>query len=108
MAFGLAAANCDERPVGEFLVFSDGHDGYLADKDSSSVWWEKHRLEAPGIVVAATPQTSASFSRVGRTPLERCAAAIVHLFEKADDSSEDEARKLETIRHRIIRRVLLT
>ena len=29
-AFGLAPANCDERPIGEFLVASDGHDGYLS------------------------------------------------------------------------------
>ena len=30
--FGLAPANCDERPIGEFLVSYDGHDAYLADK----------------------------------------------------------------------------
>ena len=34
-AFGLAPANCDEQPIGEFLVFSDGHDAYLADKGFS-------------------------------------------------------------------------
>jgi hypothetical protein len=28
-SFGLAPANCDERPIGEFLVASDGHDAYL-------------------------------------------------------------------------------
>ena len=49
-----------------------------------------------------------AFSDADRAALERCAAAIAELFEKAGDSSEDEARKLETIRHRIIRRVLLT
>ena len=30
--FGLAPANCDERHIGEFLISSDGHGGYLADK----------------------------------------------------------------------------
>jgi hypothetical protein len=41
-AFGLAPANCDERPIGDFLVGCDGHDGYLADKGFSSVDWERH------------------------------------------------------------------
>jgi hypothetical protein len=58
-AFGLAPANCDERPIGEFLVASDGHDGYLADKGFSSVKWEKRWLEEHGAWVAATPQKSA-------------------------------------------------
>jgi hypothetical protein len=31
-AFGLAPANCDDRPIGEFLLISDGHHAYLADK----------------------------------------------------------------------------
>jgi len=35
--FGLAPANCDERPIGEFLVACDGHGGYLADKGFASV-----------------------------------------------------------------------
>jgi hypothetical protein len=58
-AFGLASANCDERPIGEFLVASDGHDGYLADKGFSSVEWERHWLKNYGALVAATPQKSA-------------------------------------------------
>ncbi len=57
--FGLAPANCDERPIGEFLVSSDRYDSYLADKGFSSVEWEKHWLESFGAVVAATPQRSA-------------------------------------------------
>jgi hypothetical protein len=57
--FGLAAANYDERPIGEFLVTSDGHDGYLADKGFSSVKWEQRWLEDYGALVAATPQKSA-------------------------------------------------
>ncbi len=36
-AFGLAPANCDERPIGEFLISSDGHDAFLTDKGFSSV-----------------------------------------------------------------------
>ena len=59
MAFGLAEANSDERPIGEFLVTSDDHDTYLADKGYSSVEWEKHWLETHGALVAATPQRSA-------------------------------------------------
>ena len=58
-AFGLAPANCDERPIGDFLVASDGHDGYLADKGFSSVEWERRWLEDYGALVAATPQKSA-------------------------------------------------
>ena len=55
-AFGLAPANCDERPIGEFLVSSDGHHSFLADKGYSSVGWEKRWLESFGALVAATPQ----------------------------------------------------
>jgi hypothetical protein len=58
-AFGLAPANCDERAIGEFLVSSDGHNRYLADKGFSSVEWERHWLETYGALVAATPQKSA-------------------------------------------------
>ncbi len=59
IAFGMAPANCDERPIGEFLVASDGHDGYLADKGFSSVEWERYWLKNYGALVAATPQKSA-------------------------------------------------
>lgn len=59
VAFGLAEANSDERPIGEFLVTSDGYDTFLADKGYSSVEWEKHWLETHGALVAATPQRSA-------------------------------------------------
>jgi hypothetical protein len=58
-SFGLAEANCDERPVGEFLVELDGHDTYLADKGFSSVAWEGHWLESYSAEVVATPQKSA-------------------------------------------------
>ena len=58
-AFGLAPANCDERPIGEFLIASDGHDGYLTDKGFSSVEWERYWLEDYGALVAATLQKSA-------------------------------------------------
>ena len=57
--FGLAPANCDERLIGEYLVASDGHDSYLADKGFSAVEWEKHWLKEYGALVAATPQRSA-------------------------------------------------
>lgn len=58
-SFGLAPANCDERPIGELLVSSDGHDAFLADKGFSSVEWERRWLEEYGALVAATPQESA-------------------------------------------------
>ena len=58
-AFGLAPANCDERAIGDFLIFSDRHDGYLADKGFSSVGWERHWLWRYGALVAATPQRTA-------------------------------------------------
>jgi len=57
-AFALAEANADERPIGEFLVASDGYDAYLADKGFSSVAWERHSLESYGALVVATPQKS--------------------------------------------------
>ena len=59
IAFGLAPANCDERPIGDFLVSSDGHDAFLAEKGFSSVDWEKHWLSTHEAMVAATPQKSA-------------------------------------------------
>jgi Transposase DDE domain len=58
-AFGLAEANSDERPIGEFLISSDGHDAFLADKGFSSLEWEKHWMGCYGALVAATPQESA-------------------------------------------------
>ena len=57
-AFDLYSANCDERPIGAFLVSSEGHDAYLADKGFSSVVWERRWLEEYGARVAA-PQESA-------------------------------------------------
>lgn len=58
-AFGLAEASSDERPIGEFLITSDGHDAYLADKGFSSLEWEQYWLETHEALVAATPQKSA-------------------------------------------------
>jgi hypothetical protein len=53
--FGLAPADCDERPIiGAFLVFSDGHDAYLADKGFLARVGEA--LEEYGAPVIATPQ----------------------------------------------------
>lgn len=57
-AFGLAPANYDERPLGGFLVSSDGHHTFLADKGFSSVEWERHWLENFGALVAATSQVT--------------------------------------------------
>src|SRR5918993_819195 len=59
MAFGLAEANSDERPIGDFLITSHGHDTYLADKGFSSLEWERHWLKSYVALVAATPQESA-------------------------------------------------
>jgi hypothetical protein len=58
-AFGLAPANSEERPIGEFLVAPDGHDAFLADKGFSSVAWERRWLKRYGALVAGTPQESA-------------------------------------------------
>ncbi len=57
-AFGLAPANCDERPIGDALIAQDRHDAYLADKGFSSVEWERYWLETYGALVAATPKNS--------------------------------------------------
>jgi hypothetical protein len=58
-AFGLTEADSDERPIGEFLVASDGHSAYLADKGFFSVDWERRWLVEYRALVAATPQKSA-------------------------------------------------
>src|SRR5215203_6181477 len=58
-AFGLAPANCDERPIGEFLISSDSHDSFLADKGFSSMEWERHWIQEHEALVAATPQERA-------------------------------------------------
>jgi hypothetical protein len=78
-AFGLAPANCDERPIGEFLVSSDGHDAYLADKGFSSVAWERRWLEEYGARVAAAPQESAKRAWPG--VVRRWAASKRQLIE---------------------------
>jgi len=86
-AFGLAEANCDERPIGEFLLTSDGHDAYLADKGFSSVDWERHRLESYGALVAATPQESAR--RAWPEKARRWAAGKRQLIEGVIDQLKD-------------------
>jgi hypothetical protein len=56
VAFGLAQASSDERPIGEFLISEDCHKAFLADKGFTGVEWEKHWLELYGALVAATPK----------------------------------------------------
>ncbi|MGH3668912.1 MAG: IS982 family transposase [Acidimicrobiia bacterium] len=58
IAFGLAEAAADERPIGEFLIQADGHGAYLADKGFSSMSWERHWLREHGALVAATPKNN--------------------------------------------------
>lgn len=57
-AFGLAPANCDERPIGDAMISCDRHDAYLADKGFSSLAWEKRWLEVYGTLVASTPKAN--------------------------------------------------
>jgi len=80
-AFGLAPANCDERPIGEFLIVSDGHDAFLADKGFSSVEWEKRWVEKFDALVAATPQKTAK--RAWPEEARRWAAGKRQLIEGA-------------------------
>jgi hypothetical protein len=87
MGFGLAEANSDERPIGEFLVSSDGYDAYLADKGFSSVDWEKHWLQKYGALVAATPQESAR--RAWPEQARRWAAGKRQLIEGVIDQLKD-------------------
>jgi hypothetical protein len=87
MGFGLAEANSDERPIGEFLVSSDGYDAYLADKGFSSVDWEKHWLQKYGALVAATPQESAR--RAWPEQARRWAAGKRQLIEGIIDQLKD-------------------
>jgi hypothetical protein len=87
MAFGLAEANSDERPIGEFLVAADGHDAFLADKGYSSAKWEKYWLEEYGALVAATPQESAR--RAWPEKARRWAARKRQLIEGVIDKLKD-------------------
>lgn len=87
MAFGLASANTDERPIGEFLLSSDDHDAFLADKGFSSMEWEKRWLESHGAVVAATPQESAR--RAWPEKARRWAAGKRQLIEGVIDQLKD-------------------
>jgi hypothetical protein len=64
-AFGLAPANSEKRPIGEFLMASEGHDAFLADKGFSSVAWEQRWLERYGALVAATPAKGRQTSMAG-------------------------------------------
>jgi Transposase DDE domain len=86
-AFGLAQANSDERPIGEFLISSDGHDAFLADKGFSSVEWERHWLEKYEALVAATPQESAR--RAWPEQARRWAAGKRQLIEGVIDQLKD-------------------
>ena len=86
-AYGLADASSDERPIGEFLVSSDGHKTYLADKGFSSVEWEKYWLETYGALVAATPQESARRAWPQKT--RRWAAGKRQLIEGVIDQLKD-------------------
>jgi hypothetical protein len=55
-AFGLAEAASDDRPIGDFLIIEDSHEGYLADKGFTGVQWERRWLDLYGALVAATPK----------------------------------------------------
>ena len=88
-AFGLAPANCDERPVGEAMISRDCHEAYLADKGFSSLAWERHWLEAYGALVAATPkandrrawpQTDRRWAAGKRQLIEQVIAQLKDLF----------------------------
>jgi hypothetical protein len=87
IAFGLAEANSDERPVGKFLMGSDGHDAYLADIGFSSVEWERHWLDSHGALVAATPQESSL--RAWPEKARRWAAETRQLIEGVIDQLKD-------------------
>jgi DDE family transposase len=87
MGFGLAEANSDERPIGEFLVSSDGYDAYLADKGFSLADWEKDWLQKYGALVAATPHESAR--RAWPEQARRWAAGKRQLIEGVIDQLKD-------------------
>lgn len=86
-AFALAEANSDERPIGEFLIASDEHSAFLADKGFSSVAWEKHWLQRYGALVAATPQKSAR--RAWSEQARKWAAGKRQLIEGVIDQLKD-------------------
>lgn len=58
-AFGLAPANCDERPIGEALIGADRDGAYLADKGYAAIAWERRWRGTYGAIVAATPSRTA-------------------------------------------------
>lgn len=87
IAFGLAEANADERPIGEYLIGADNHDTFLADKGFSSIGWERHWLVTYGALVAATPQESAR--RAWPEQVRRWAAGKRQLIEGVIDQLKD-------------------
>ncbi len=86
-ALGLTEANRDERPIGGFLVASDGHDAFLADKGYSSVERERYWRKEYGALVAATPQESAR--RAWPERARRWAAGKRQLIEGVIAQSKD-------------------
>jgi hypothetical protein len=58
IAFELAGASSDERPIGESLIAADRYNAYLADKGFTGIEWERHWLESYGVLVAATPKNN--------------------------------------------------
>jgi hypothetical protein len=55
-AFGLAPANCPERPVADALIAADRFGAYLADKGIAGADWEARWRDAYGADVVAAPQ----------------------------------------------------
>lgn len=55
-AFGLAPANCPERPAADAVIAADRFETYLADKGIASADWEAHWRGAYGAAVVAAPQ----------------------------------------------------
>jgi hypothetical protein len=86
-AFGLAPANCDERPIGEALLARDGFDLYLTDKGFASPRWEQRWRAVYQAEVITTPQRS--FRRAWSAATYRWAAGHRQVVEQVIDQLKD-------------------
>jgi hypothetical protein len=86
-AFGLAPANCPERPIGEALLALDGFDLYLTDKGFASPRWEQRWRAVYHAQVIATPQRS--FRGAWSTATYRWAAGQRQVVEQVIEQLKD-------------------
>lgn len=85
--FGLAAANGDERAIGDVLIGTERYPAYLADKGFASAAWERACWDQYGSRVAATPTKTAK--RAWPAAANRWAAGKRQVIEQVINHLKD-------------------